>query len=253
VGVGALLVLLASRVAGSGDSSSSSSSSSSKKGPGRTARAPSSTFDLGFSGYNSTAGYGTAGSRAAAARAKATDVAHSLADQSVSLENALSAMPSWFLSNIKTVAGGHNHGHYKGTSSSNGSRAATNGSSRGRGGDAGGAAAPAGVMGYDDGVLYAAGGSNWGGAGPSGSTTAARKHQGPGVSDAAVWGPQGSALLAPADGGSDVLADAAGAGAKGPGGRRAGGGQQGGALSDAEQQQLQVLYRSLSNVPGSWH
>ena len=246
VGVGAVLLYLANKTAGSG-----SGSSSGKKGrTDRADRAPSSIFDLDAADWgpvydrgsngtytNSNSSRSRGGGKAAAAKAKAADVAHSMASQSASLASALSAMPSWFASNVKSVASHSNS--RRSTAHPGGGADSTDGAvgSGGRGGRVGrrgrgsgaAAAAPAGVMGFEDGVLYAL----------------------PEVSS--DRGQEGR------DKGRDRTAAPAGE-TEGPGGGSVGRGSRGGSraqknhgmLSDAEQQQLQVLYRSLSNAHGSW-
>lgn len=116
VGAGALLLLLANKAAsggGGGSGSGGAGSSSSKKAAGRPSY-ESYLFDSsapqGYASYHPSAVNNSSSSRTAAARARASDVAHSVAAQSATLASALSAAPSWFLSNIKTVAGGRSGG-----------------------------------------------------------------------------------------------------------------------------------------------
>jgi hypothetical protein len=249
VGVGAVLLYLANKTASSG-----SSSSSGKKGRTDSAeRAPSTAFDLDAANWGpvyerasdrtyttSNSSRSRGASKAAAAKAKAADVAHSVASQSASLASALSAMPSWFASNAKSVA---SHSHNRRSTAHPGGGADSPdvviGSSaqggrverRGRGSAA--AAAPAGVMGFEDGVLYAL---------PEMSSDRGQDGREKGRERAAA--PAGESEGVPAAGGS------VGRGSRPTGVRRAQ--KNHGMLSDADQQQLQVLYRSLSNAQGSW-
>jgi hypothetical protein len=244
VGVGAVLLYLANKTAGSG------SGSSGKKGRTDGAARAASAFDLDVADWGPVydrASYGTytnsnssrsrGGFKAAAAKAKAADVAHSVASQSASLASALSAMPSWFASNVKSVAshshnrrstahpaGGADSGDVAIGSSAQGGRVGR----RGRGSGAA-AAAPAGVMRFEDGVLYAL---------PEVSSDRGQERREKGRQRAAA--PAGEGV--PAAGGSVERGSRGGSRAQ----------KNHGMLSDAEQQQLQVLYRSLSNAQGSW-
>lgn len=110
----------------------------------------------------------------------------------------------------------------------------------GRHGRGGAAAAPAGVMSFEDGVLYSVEESpDWGGF----SSAAAAKPQ---VNDV---------VAAAASGGGDGRSSRrGGVGAGGIKGRAGRGQQQHGLVADdpEQQQQLHVLYRSLSTRQGSW-